>query len=234
MEDRGREKGDRKEDEEEDDRDGAKMKALSLLSGDQGPLLHCQKDLEELLTFLGGEGAAGKKMKLGRKLVWPWREEKKINEFLEKLERHKSHFMLALSIESYKQLDDVHSVVQDIRDESRQEREQKKGRQAEKEHHKVITWLDTVDVQYKHHSVARLRKPETCSWILNHKTFKAWRNSQSAFLWLHGIPGSGKTVLAPPSSNNSWKKVTTRVLSSFTVILETRRVPAQPFCFGHS
>ncbi|KAH8708495.1 hypothetical protein GQ44DRAFT_627937 [Phaeosphaeriaceae sp. PMI808] len=48
----------------------------------------------------------------------------------------------------------------------------------------------------------RAAYPETCHWLLDDRTFKEWFDPLSItttmpkFLWLHGKPGSGKTVLA--------------------------------------
>jgi hypothetical protein len=37
----------------------------------------------------------------------------------------------------------------------------------------------------------------TCSWLLDHEVYKAWRESQvTRLLWLCGPPGCGKTTLA--------------------------------------
>ncbi|ROT39647.1 hypothetical protein SODALDRAFT_309087 [Sodiomyces alkalinus F11] len=49
-----------------------------------------------------------------------------------------------------------------------------------------------------HHKAARKGRLEGSGrWLLNNKAFQAWRSdSTSSVLWLHGIPGSGKTKLA--------------------------------------
>jgi ankyrin repeat domain-containing protein 50 len=41
------------------------------------------------------------------------------------------------------------------------------------------------------------REPGTCEWILNHRNFHKWADSDSsALLWLSGNPGCGKTVIS--------------------------------------
>lgn len=44
---------------------------------------------------------------------------------------------------------------------------------------------------------AALRFPETCDWIMNNAQFENWMvDPSTSHCYLHGIPGSGKTVLA--------------------------------------
>ena len=41
------------------------------------------------------------------------------------------------------------------------------------------------------------RSPGTCDWIHDHASYNAWLNTSGpAFLWVQGIPGAGKTILA--------------------------------------
>ncbi|TLD14961.1 hypothetical protein PspLS_10833 [Pyricularia sp. CBS 133598] len=49
-----------------------------------------------------------------------------------------------------------------------------------------------------HHKAARKGRLEgSGQWLLGNKSFQSWRSeSTSSVLWLHGIPGSGKTKLA--------------------------------------
>ena len=39
-------------------------------------------------------------------------------------------------------------------------------------------------------------EPATGDWLLELNEFKEWRDRNSGVLWLHGIPGAGKTVLS--------------------------------------
>ncbi|KAF2667604.1 hypothetical protein BT63DRAFT_296017 [Microthyrium microscopicum] len=42
----------------------------------------------------------------------------------------------------------------------------------------------------------KYREPETCSWILKDQSWKDWVGCKTRCLWIYGIPGSGKSVLA--------------------------------------
>ncbi|KAN0101984.1 Ankyrin repeat-containing domain protein [Hyaloscypha variabilis] len=37
--------------------------------------------------------------------------------------------------------------------------------------------------------------PQTCSWILRHKSYMTWRDKERGMLWINGKPGSGKSTL---------------------------------------
>ncbi|KAL2835343.1 hypothetical protein BJY01DRAFT_252764 [Aspergillus pseudoustus] len=61
---------------------------------------------------------------------------------------------------------------------------------------KILQWLSTEPYQ-KHHKLARLDfLSGTGAWLLADPVYKKWKNeSASSILWLHGIPGSGKSKL---------------------------------------
>ncbi|EIM86656.1 uncharacterized protein STEHIDRAFT_156959 [Stereum hirsutum FP-91666 SS1] len=59
----------------------------------------------------------------------------------------------------------------------------------------IINWLYPLDFATKLQTTLAQRHTDTCRWFLEDARFTHWRNSPSSVLWLHGIPGSGKTVL---------------------------------------
>ena len=60
---------------------------------------------------------------------------------------------------------------------------------------KVDKWLDPVNFENNHDAAVKLRHQGTGNWFLNGKAFKDWLDHDNSFLWLHAIPGAGKTVL---------------------------------------
>ncbi|TEY67148.1 hypothetical protein BOTCAL_0129g00200 [Botryotinia calthae] len=66
----------------------------------------------------------------------------------------------------------------------------------EKERVKVFEWLTTIPSSSHHREKLRTLLSGSCSWLLTKKEFKEWMDaSTSSILWLHGIPGSGKSML---------------------------------------
>ncbi|KAI0199678.1 hypothetical protein F4808DRAFT_471324 [Astrocystis sublimbata] len=53
------------------------------------------------------------------------------------------------------------------------------------------------DMRDLHDRRKELQEPGTCDWISRDDNFRGWLESRNPrFLWIHGIPGTGKTVLA--------------------------------------
>ncbi|KAL8665977.1 MAG: hypothetical protein Q9168_007587 [Polycauliona sp. 1 TL-2023] len=60
---------------------------------------------------------------------------------------------------------------------------------------KMDQWLDPVNFETNHGDAVKLRHQNTGNWFLQSEAFKNWRDHDTSFLWLHAIPGAGKTVL---------------------------------------
>ena len=65
------------------------------------------------------------------------------------------------------------------------------------ERHSVLDWLRLycTDPAVKHAASRKLHQPGSNTWALEADVFKAWTTTPGRVLWLHGIPGAGKTVL---------------------------------------
>ena len=58
-------------------------------------------------------------------------------------------------------------------------------------------WLSEVQYMKHHRTKVHLLLPGSCQWLFEKPVFKEWAKSNaSSILWLHGIPGSGKTMLS--------------------------------------
>lgn len=75
--------------------------ALETLTDNDGPLLECAQELEKLRIKLeqkGGQGLRQKVKSLMRGLMWPFDENETL-QLISRIERHKSLFNLALTID---------------------------------------------------------------------------------------------------------------------------------------
>ncbi|KAK8186766.1 hypothetical protein BC567DRAFT_292616 [Phyllosticta citribraziliensis] len=61
---------------------------------------------------------------------------------------------------------------------------------------KVLDFFGSVDPSSNHDTSLKLRHPLTGLWLIEHGAFKQWLDIPGSKLWLSGIPGAGKTVLA--------------------------------------
>ena len=61
----------------------------------------------------------------------------------------------------------------------------------------LLTWLSRIPYREHHDMAYRDVLPDTGLWLLQKAEFLSWRtSSSSSILWLHGIPGAGKSKLS--------------------------------------
>jgi hypothetical protein len=66
----------------------------------------------------------------------------------------------------------------------------------EAERDKFFEWLSAVEYVKHHETKSKLLLPGSCQWLFKKAVFNSWeKSSASSILWLHGIPGSGKSML---------------------------------------
>ena len=59
----------------------------------------------------------------------------------------------------------------------------------------VYKWLQHTDPSPLHHLAQKLYEPGTGDWMLRSPQWATWLEAKQRCLWVHGIPGAGKTVL---------------------------------------
>jgi hypothetical protein len=156
---------------------GSKLSSVNLLCGEDGALAVCIKALQELETKLAP--AAGP-MSLRRRLMWPF-ESKKVDEILDKIQKQKPTLSLALMGENL----GATWAIQDSLKEN----------QLREEREKILNWLCRTDPTVKHLASRQLHQPGSNYWILESDAFEEWKRTPGHTLWLHGIPGAGKTII---------------------------------------
>jgi nucleoside-triphosphatase THEP1 len=61
---------------------------------------------------------------------------------------------------------------------------------------RIFDWLSSIPYMSHHRSKVKVLLPGSGRWLLRKPQFLEWMNSStSSILWLHGIPGSGKSML---------------------------------------
>ncbi len=67
----------------------------------------------------------------------------------------------------------------------------------ESEKREIFRWLERTNPSSLHNSAARKHEPHTSAWLLRLQEWEHWQSEKSTdrFLWIHGPPGTGKTVL---------------------------------------
>ena len=68
--------------------------------------------------------------------------------------------------------------------------------QLDKKRRRVLDFFLKVNPQDRYETSLSLRHPRTGMWLLRLAAFQTWTDMPGSKLWLTGIPGAGKTVLA--------------------------------------
>lgn len=160
------------------------LSLLNSLEGQHGPLATCLRTLEELRARLE---PASKPSRIRRRLLWPF-ESQKVQEILEVVQKQKEIFQLALAgdstriiVKSAAAIPQVQESVQRIEDRMKRET--------------ILTWYKSSDPERNHLASRDKHEPNTANWIFDTEAFLSWKSIPSESLWLHGIPGAGKTIL---------------------------------------
>ncbi|KAH5574501.1 hypothetical protein HBI24_193910 [Parastagonospora nodorum] len=60
----------------------------------------------------------------------------------------------------------------------------------------VQQWLSAADPSSNYQQALSKRQENTGLWLTESEQYQKWKTSSVSFLWLYGIPGSGKTILS--------------------------------------
>ncbi|KAK8007952.1 hypothetical protein PG991_010503 [Apiospora marii] len=140
--------------------------------------------------------------KLQRKLKWPI-STSQIKEYLEELSTHKERISFALSADSMNGLlqclsfeRKILDATENIRQDIRETRKITTRIEETSERSKILSAFLKHNPQESYDMSLSLRHPRTGLWLLRLPAFQTWLDTPGSKLWLSGIPGAGKTVLA--------------------------------------
>jgi ankyrin repeat domain-containing protein 50 len=115
-------------------------------------------------------------------ITWPWKW-KDIGQALEIIEKQKTLMMLAMQGDTTRATLTIENKVKDIYDNVR-----------DKSYKEIRQWLTKTDPISNHTAACAKHEPGTGEWFILSHEFSQWLLPGRS-LWLHGIPGAGKTVL---------------------------------------
>ncbi|TGO34464.1 hypothetical protein BHYA_0196g00200 [Botrytis hyacinthi] len=162
-------------------------------------LYSCQITLEKMTEQL--QKAIPEVKSTSQKLKWPFKKAV-TSELLEEIQSHKLTMNMALNTQQMSTLIEILANqeqlikgVTAINDRIEASRIERQRLAADEELRKKLNLLGTIDVMKWQNSNIRLRQPGTGVWFTESKDFKDWASTDNSKLWIHGIPGAGKTVL---------------------------------------
>ncbi|KAJ0163130.1 hypothetical protein CTA2_3479 [Colletotrichum tanaceti] len=152
------------------------------------------------------------------KLKWPFFA-RRIKGWLEELSTHKQNLNLALSANTMDAMlrllaeEDRHAAETHIK--VKETRQIVSRIQQDSERTKVLRYFLKYNPQQNYEMSRRLRHPRTGLWLTRLPEFQHWLSTPNSRLWLKGIPGAGKTVLAASVIEAALGKSTETTPSAF-------------------
>ncbi|KAK6596806.1 pfs domain-containing protein [Botrytis cinerea] len=157
----------------------SQLSTFELLLKDDGPLFVCKTELEKLRGKLEKGGVSGSEgwRAVRERLVWPLKEGE-VRKTLVVLDRLKSTLALGLSAD---QTNLVLNLTNRIENQF-----------ADQTTRDIYRWLAAPDPFPTHSATLKKHQPNTGTWFITSKQYVDWYLGNDAFLWLYGIPGSGR------------------------------------------
>ncbi|KAH7407314.1 hypothetical protein BKA64DRAFT_412178 [Cadophora sp. MPI-SDFR-AT-0126] len=155
----------------------------------QDPLKRCHDAfvaLEALFPSESDSPAQGKRQRLSKSLAalaWPFKRDR-ATKLIEQIGRYKATIVLGLTVDSAQDVKQIWHQVNSIQT-------------ASQAFHfdKVLKWLVTTDPSPNHNRACELHEEHTGQWLTRSPEYINWKTLTTRALWVHGIPGAGKTVL---------------------------------------
>ncbi|KAF3916902.1 Ankyrin-1 [Orbilia brochopaga] len=195
-------------------------------------LAQCQKSVkstEAILESITERLTPLLKGGLLSKLKWPF-ESKVVQEKLEALQKCKATFQLYLSLQHMKSLDLQSQELTEHKDIlSKVQVQSGIARRTS-----ILRWYKTSDPE-QNHKVSRSRHdPNTCQWVFELDSFNDWSSAPGKYLWIHGIPGAGKTIICSTIIEHlntaiSEKKSVARVIYYYFDFADTNKLTVESF-----
>ncbi|KAK3687922.1 hypothetical protein B0T22DRAFT_141108 [Podospora appendiculata] len=126
--------------------------------------------------------------------MWPMKRDKCLK-LLEDLGKLKSTVNLILTA-------DTNDVLREVNEGTRQVKTKLDGvgemiseRFGKDEFRDIFAELVSVNPTNNHHQAWELHEPHTSEWLMRCPEWELWMDGNCRLLWIHGIPGAGKTIL---------------------------------------
>ena len=212
----------------ENDDSARQLPLLHKLSDPDGPLNTCTELLADIEDKLRPKRDYDGVLKA---ITWPlkWKD---IGKALETIERLKTSIMLTMQGDTTRATLAIENTVNDMHRHSKDP--------------EIRRWLTKVDPISNHIAARAKHEPRTGDWLILSHEFSYWLLPGRS-LWLHGIPGAGKTVLCSTiienvksrcssdvpclyfyfDFSNPQKQILTNMLYSFLAQLSASSVPAE-------
>ncbi|KAK4144435.1 uncharacterized protein C8A04DRAFT_11560 [Dichotomopilus funicola] len=161
---------------------------LEALSRDHGPIEGCKKVILELEKALPHEavfGSDSKRTAIKSALSW-FLKESKAKSLLHELREYKRIIALALTTDSSLDIKETKANTEKIYAIIT----------ADEQERNIYNWLCATDPSDIHERSCEAYEPGTGDWLFRDPVWEAFTEEKTRCLWIHGIPGAGKTIFA--------------------------------------
>ncbi|TVY37053.1 Serine/threonine-protein phosphatase 6 regulatory ankyrin repeat subunit B [Lachnellula subtilissima] len=137
-----------------------------------------------------------------RRLKWPF-SGSEMKSLLSEVEMHKSTINAALAgdnlsmtLRALSRQDKMSEDIKDLKTDLETRWAVDTHITLTRQRQEILQFFEKLDPMTYHRTNLNLHHPLTGLWLTEGNTFKTWLHSRNSKLWLSGIPGAGKTVLA--------------------------------------
>lgn len=176
----------------EDDSSSVAFPALDSLNDSGGPLKICEGELKQLEVKLVPARSCFKQV--GRAMIWPLTE-KDVQKTLAILARQRGLFQLALTMDQTTMTLAIKTATSRAEENLKTLTQCSQIMALDERKQQILQWLAAPNPSSNHNKACQTKQRETGRWFIESANYINWKTQKSSFLWLHGIPGCGKTVL---------------------------------------
>ncbi|KAK4202100.1 hypothetical protein QBC40DRAFT_322307 [Triangularia verruculosa] len=166
----------------------------------------CKETLEELQGMIkklrvsrdpGDRTTRDKVRNTWEAAKWPFKKES-FDAAMGKLHHCRTSIISGLTTELTTTVKEIQTNVRVIKDDVKEVKGAVHAMDDKMDREAIAKWLSKTNPSDLHSKASQFREPNTCRWLPNSSQWKAWvaDDSKTRLLWIHGVPGVGKTVLS--------------------------------------
>ncbi|KAH6971668.1 hypothetical protein BKA56DRAFT_677755 [Ilyonectria sp. MPI-CAGE-AT-0026] len=130
---------------------------------------------------------------------WPFRE-KEAKKLLKEIAEHKQTINLALSVDSSFDMKKLRAgvdlLVKKSMDLAKESMDQVKESMEGYQRQEICNWLEVKNPSDRHNKAFERHQEGTGLWVLELEQWRDWVARTTRCVWINGIPGAGKTIMA--------------------------------------
>ena len=139
---------------------------------------------------------------MGKAFKWPF-EKEEMRDILNTIERLKTFLSLARQNDHIALSKAIKTQIEVMNTEISETSAGLTKLQIDQRHKDIRRWFSAPGPSSNYNRALQDRHAMTGDWFLNSGAYRDWLSETDSFLWLHGIPGCGKTVLSATIVQNA-------------------------------